>query len=427
MDAVTSALSSLGLMSPSPPLEDAPVTDGNDDETQKEWHVGLGKAYDIEAQPAVRDREQSGSSYEAAKIQFNKDLKKQKSATYLETAKLESKQELGAQKLEAAMRDKDKIEENWKRLAKALRIDVESLKKDSRAQTFGGLVNMMFLTVLLGCELDLYGFMMAFNSYWDLDIAVVRLMLVAMPCSYLIACVMYIFYADEVLARFKAEEEVAVIVEGTNPVLQKASGRGAATPQKPSAPDSYAKRPRRPIDVRYYHFLPFCRYYCIVKEKEESDIEGIFRVNSLSSFTMGIAQLISMAFTFVNSQEMTIFIKLNIASQVVNWFLTILYFLTPISSSMAGQLKVETLNKNTDDDLRKLFLDFVNLQNQHAQGLRDTSVLQTFVDGVHREIHSISHTAEELVPLEDFDMALKISALRVLRRRQNLEYAKIGR
>lgn len=179
--------------------------------------------------------------------------------------------------------------------------------------------------------------------------------------------------------------------------------------------------------MRYYHFLPFCRYYCIVKEKEESDIEGIFRVNSLSSFTMGIAQLISMAFTFVNSQEMTIFIKLNIASQVVNWFLTILYFLTPISSSMAGQLKVETLNKNTDDDLRKLFLESVNLQNQHAQGLRDTSVLQTFVDRIHREIHSISHTGEELVPLEDFDMNLKISALRVLRRRQNLEYAKIGR
>jgi len=56
------------------------------------------------------------------------------------------------------------------------------------------------------------------------------------------------------------------------------------------------KTARATVNLQYYHFLPVCRYFLVIKEKEVDDIEGIFRINSLSSFSLGVAQICGIIF-----------------------------------------------------------------------------------------------------------------------------------
>merc|ERR1712124_160768 len=48
--------------------------------------------------------------------------------------------------------------------------------------------------------------------------------------------------------------------------------------------------PNPPV-LEFYHFLPIARYYLLLKEPHSGDVEGLFRVNALSTFTFGFAQM----------------------------------------------------------------------------------------------------------------------------------------
>merc|ERR1712054_343051 len=136
----------------------------------------------------------------------------------------------------------------------------------------------------------------------------------------------------------------------------------------------FAKKPKMPLELKFYHFVPILRYYLILKEKEAEDIEAVFRVNSLSSFTLGTCQICCILFSiFVKGAEMTIFVQINIFSQAVNWLITFVYYLTTVSQQMGGYIQVETLNYNTDEDLRKKYTDYLDLRQRVAkdEGLTD--------------------------------------------------------
>merc|ERR1712187_306401 len=93
---------------------------------------------------------------------------------------------------------------------------------------------------------------------------------------------------------------------------------------------------REPFELEFYHFFPVFRFYVVVKEREADDIEAIFRINSLSSFSLGIAQIIGILFhVAVSQQPLTIFHKINIVSQGLNWLITFLFFFAnPLVSYM---------------------------------------------------------------------------------------------
>merc|ERR1719410_978884 len=248
--------------------------------------------------------------------------------------------------------EKKELNKAWETLCVALGTDRESIKQIGHAGVKRGFVNLAYLVVIMGCELDLYGFAMAVRGYWFLPQHFMKLMCVLGPVGYLLAVIMYMCYADAI--RQKQEEDERL--------REKEAAAGGL----------YVKVQnfKQPITVRYYHFLPVFRYYLVVKDKETDDIEGVFRVNSLSSFSLGIAQICGIIFYAIeNDWKLDFFTRVNIGSQFVNWSLTLLYFMTPISAKMAAAMKVEALIYNSGVRLRKLWQTYLTLVVQNAESI----------------------------------------------------------
>jgi hypothetical protein len=96
-----------------------------------------------------------------------------------------------------------------------------------------------------------------------------------------------------------------------------------------------------------YHWVPCLRFFLIVKEKyTPTDVDAIFKVNSISSFTLGVFQLIGIMATIMLEYEITLYVKINIATQILNWSLTLAYFATPIPRVMAVASHARTLSNH---------------------------------------------------------------------------------
>merc|ERR1712048_1137499 len=125
---------------------------------------------------------------------------------------------------------------------------------------------------------------------------------------------------------------------------------------------------REPFEMQFYHFVPVFRFYVIVKEKEADDIEAIFWINSLSSFTLGVAQIIGIMFHIaVLQQPLSIFHMINIISQGLNWPITILYFFAnPAVTCMKRVVKVDAMKYNDRQFLREMQKKHAELMRQYA-------------------------------------------------------------
>merc|ERR1712048_842423 len=143
---------------------------------------------------------------------------------------------------------------------------------------------------------------------------------------------------------------------------------------------------REPFEMRFYHFVPVFRFYVIVKEKEADDVEAIFRINSLSSFTLGVAQIIGIVFHFaVLQQPLTIFHKINIVSQGLNWLITILYFFAnPAVTYMKGVAEVDAMRYNDREFLR-------NLQKKYAELMQQSAESTSYSGELHRFHQQLDH------------------------------------
>jgi len=56
----------------------------------------------------------------------------------------------------------------WGHFCEALKPDPASVSQLTKKGARRGMVHLAYLLVLVGCELDLYGFAMAFRGYWDM-------------------------------------------------------------------------------------------------------------------------------------------------------------------------------------------------------------------------------------------------------------------
>merc|ERR1719411_832167 len=66
--------------------------------------------------------------------------------------------------------------------------------------------------------------------------------------------------------------------------------------------------------MELYHWFPGVRFYLIVKQAYDlTDVDAIFKVNTLSSFTLGIYQLSAIMVTVATGRPISIYIGLNIA------------------------------------------------------------------------------------------------------------------
>lgn len=312
----------------------------------------------------------------------------------------------------------------WDTMMKAFGIskkDQSAVKRQGCVRSFA---NMFYLVVIVGCELDLYGFMMAFSDYWNMGYLVVRILLVIGPIGYILAILMYMRYFKKEQEKLNDpagtgdnETDISVSKEfadlsGDNEGSAAVSSEEKKTRHK----QPKVKATRASIKLEYYHFMPVLRYYLVIKDKTNADVEGVFRVNSLSSFTLGIGQIISIIFQiFVARAEVGIFVKINIGSQIINWVLTILYFVTPISQKMSDSIKISALTSNVKDDLRATKLKW--LQLTMAQRMEEAKLLEANVD---KEIAFVGNFAG--IDLSIYPADLKFRALGLLRDMQINNY-----
>jgi len=423
-----------------------------------------------------------------AKRQCSKDLAKQQKLTQRQIHESDML-------LSAAMNDIDariNRDHAWQILLKAMKIDDASMKTHNTQGLLMGLVKLCFLAVIVGCEMSLYSFLMSWGTYWSMGeehhqmenrsssssnssnssistttqpltesldftlfgqhvhFTVIRLFLVLLPVGFGVAVTMFMMENWDEKKNEEEEDPIEQPAEGyampesgnvnemvnetASELLTSASELGATMPlmPQPTAASAYATKKTHKTRLELYHFVPILRYYLLIKDPEPEDIEGLFRVNALSTFTLGISQGVCMMFhLFVLKAEWTIFVKIGMFTQIFSILMTLLYFLTPICNTMKHAIEVDTMKHNVEEDMKDLYTHYLDLVAMWAENPnRRMAQLQEHGKRIHQEIILLGGLAAQsktkLAQLLKYGMEYKMEALGALRRIQYLKLAKMS-
>jgi len=283
-------------------------------------------------------------------------------------------------------------------LRKSCRVSASHLKGSGSSC----LASLLFLFVLVGVELDFIGFVMAFPLYWAYDGEnkdLVKLLLILMPLSYIYAAVRS-WYSPPDDAELKHEAE-----RTKNRNFKEAGKQGGRTQPKegarPSARSAFAevlgrvstheanasagtwgreststaRIARHSPKVAWFHLIPGARLYLVVKNLKPEEVEVVFRMNSLSSFSLGVCQLACMAILVVlNGEPFGVIIMINATSQVINWVITFLYFLTSAADSIKAAITISAVQARIRDQHQAELVEYIMQVIQHASHMAFHSV-----------------------------------------------------
>jgi hypothetical protein len=307
---------------------------------------------------------------------------------------------------------------------KALGVNAKALMKHNAFSTaLRAIPKIMFLSIVVGCELDLMGFFMSFSSYWTLDILPLKVLLIMGPVGYVVAIAMFMCLKNSGDSD-TINDHAHSVLPTSNP-LRPSRIEDLSTVKQKRAWTMMIKDTKEPIALKFYHFMPIIRYYLIIKDANPSDVEGLFRVNSLSSFTLGVSQICGILFTNVGGAPMDIFVKINIASQVINWLITLLYFATSVSNRMKASFKVDTLFYNSAMSLRKEYESYLNVTEESSRnggGEKWAEEIERFHISVNTEI---SEFVRQELDLTMFTMGEKFKMRQAIRKRMYATYMTI--
>lgn len=89
-------------------------------------------------------------------------------------------------------------------------------------------------------------------------------------------------------------------------------------------------------DMKFYHWVPLTRLYLLVKAQcTATDVDAVFRVNSVSSFSLGMATAMGLVTTLVQEREWNLYLSINLGTFLFNWCITLMYYGSPIPRYMA--------------------------------------------------------------------------------------------
>lgn len=321
------------------------------------------------------------------------------------------------QSVDDARKEYEVKRQAWVYICEVLELKDDDIRKDQQEGKCMSGSKFAFLFVILGCELDLYGFTLAFIQYWQAGFKdgrstsvgwVMRVLLIIGPSGYVLAVITYV-------CSFRALDED--FTEKAEAVLPR--GELPASVQK------------EPVHLRLYHFLPIYRYYLLIKDQVPEDVEGLFRVNGLSTFTIGAVQI--MCAVLALSQHLMnfdIFLKIGAVAQVVNILVTLLYFATPVAQLMKAAIAVDAMVYASNERLRAEFVQYEKAAEQYSKNPTDVEARDTL-----KEMHSIAnHEILEMSRLQSmavdtldlFTMQQKFKIRRLQQRRKINEFAKFG-
>lgn len=230
---------------------------------------------------------------------------------------------------------------------------------------------ILYLLVITGCELDLDGFGLACATYWHAGETadpetnfVMRALLCIGPAGYLLSIVLYLLsvtcgVGEKIWMRVSRQRRnLARNVQGGDAhlpetLIERIDPRAEENIQiRGDAPiHTHNQFPlattKQAVHIKMFHFLPVLRYFLLVKDTEPSDIEALFRVNALSTFTLGFAQVFCMLLGFGNgSLHWEVKTVVGVVAQVVNLSMTYLYFFTRYPERMKRAMSVEAFQFN---------------------------------------------------------------------------------
>lgn len=268
---------------------------------------------------------------------------------------------------------------------------------------------VLFLLVILGCELDLFGFGLAFTTYWvagqktvfnetlhqnvtiqtqPMQIFVIHTLLFIGPTGYLLATMMYILWT------YGCVTSVVTACWGDPPspkdlrekLINKDSSMRVQIRLEEGAGNEPLKADNKPLEynefqlelckeeiyLKFYHFLPMFRYYLLVKDPESADVESLFRVNGLSTFTIGFAQMACMTIGLTTDMlKIDFFIQFGIFAQCLNLAMTGVYFFTSFPESMKSAMSVEAFQYNARLAMQGEFTRYKLVSEQYSLNFGD--------------------------------------------------------
>jgi hypothetical protein len=211
--------------------------------------------------------------------------------------------------------------------------------------------NVFFLLVLMGTEMDMVGLLLSAPIYLEYDpIFNVRLIIFGVAFLLLLfitmlPCMAYCVNPD---AGYAGMDDWAKQFQST--AAKEGADRLNSFPSKVNLHGG---------EMKLYHWIPCLRFYCIVKSQySATDVDAIFRVNSTSSFSLGVFQLIGLFATLVNGAVFNLYVKINVATKCLDWFLSFCYFGTGRYLFVASQAR--TLSKHFQGILQDLANKEVN-------------------------------------------------------------------
>lgn len=220
------------------------------------------------------------------------------------------------------------------------------------------IARVLFLMVITGCEMDVDGFMLAFLTYWHAGESLhpntnwtMKVLLVLLPCGYVLAIFTYVavatFGAGKRLwaclrgGRGKGLAESLIVHDAQEQIAIKDIDTILSHDQLPE----YA--PKEAVTVQFYHCLPVVRCYLLIKDPDPGDIEALMRVNALSTFTLGVAQILCMFLGFGNgSLHWEVKTYVSAFAQVINITMTLLFFFTKYPDRMKKAMQIEAYQHN---------------------------------------------------------------------------------
>merc|ERR1712110_1266991 len=91
-------------------------------------------------------------------------------------------------------------------------------------------------------------------------------------------------------------------------------------------------------------------------------------MNSLSSFSLGVCQFACMAILVVlNGEPLSMIIMINMTSQVINWVITFLYFVTPAADAIKAAITISAVQARIREQHQADLVEYIMKVVQHAK------------------------------------------------------------
>jgi len=257
----------------------------------------------------------------------------------------------------------------YEQTKKALGLSTKELLAQHIKTLQGNFTKLFFLIIVLACEIDTFGFMLSVQYYGKIGIENSDWLMLASlssgPISYVVAIVAYQFYLKKEGAPQK----------GSDPDVEAGRKEETDLPDeeklqlKPKGFNQLKRSVRsEKFRMDFYHYIPFYRSYILMKEQSADDVEALFRINGLSTFTLGFNQLFCLMLTYLKNyaQQGGVIQQIIYANQGFNLAVTLLYFSSSIAGRMKGMTKVESMRYNLRERMQRDILRYQCAVDQDA-------------------------------------------------------------